>query len=138
LNMSIRALHGKATTERLSLAASERLLLLERLVQRGLAVFDGRAHLLARWLHTPLAELAYRPEQHSGIEPNALGSLLDMGSFDQPTEFTIQPGINLPSHLSYPDESSVVAQSPLAVLDTVSGFSLAEDVLGRIAWGIAG
>ncbi|WP_345244257.1 hypothetical protein [Nibrella saemangeumensis] len=34
--------------------------------------------------------------------------------------------------------SAQVPQSPSAVLDTVSGFSLAEDVLGRIEWGIGG
>ena len=138
LNMSIRGLHGKATTERLSLAASERLLLLERLVQRGLAVFDGRADLLARWLRTPLAELAYRPGQYLGVEVSAPSSLLDMGSFDQPIEPITQPSVRPPTPPLYHDEPSVVAQSPLAVLDTVSGFSLAEDVLGRTEWGIVG
>ncbi|MBD2757695.1 antitoxin Xre-like helix-turn-helix domain-containing protein [Spirosoma validum] len=136
LNMSIRGLHGKATATRLSLAASERLLLLERLVQRGLSVFDGRADLLVRWLRTPLAELAYRPETDLNLELIAPGSLRDMGSFSQPIEQTTQPAIKeTPLALS---NDSVVAQSPLAVLDTVSGFSLAEDVLGRIEWGLVG
>lgn len=136
LNMSIRGLHGKATATRLSLAASERLLLLERLVQRGLAVFDQRADLLARWLRTPLAELAYRPETDLNLELIAPSSLRDMGSFSQPIEQTTQPAIKgTPLALS---NDSLVAQSPLAVLDTVSGFSLAEDVLGRIEWGLVG
>ncbi len=134
LNMSIRGLHGKATAARLSLAASERLLLLERLVQRGLAVFDGRAELLARWLRTPLAELAYRPETDLSLEVTSPSSLQDMGSFTQP----VQPASKATTPALYKNEFSVVAQSPLAVLDTVSGFSLAEDVLGRIEWGIAG
>ncbi|MFD2937685.1 antitoxin Xre-like helix-turn-helix domain-containing protein [Spirosoma flavum] len=134
LNMSIRGLHGKATVARLSLAASERLLLLERLVQRGLAVFDGRVELLARWLRTPLAELAYRPETDLSLQVITPGSLRGMGSFTQP----VQPASKTTTPSLSNDELSVVAQSPLAVLDTVSGFSLAEDVLGRIEWGIAG
>lgn len=134
LNMSIRGLHGKATATRLSLAASERLLLLERLVQRGLAVFDGRADLLARWLRTPLAELAYRPATERSFEGMAPGPLQNMGSFHQP----VGPVISAKSSIEYTTEPSVIAQSPLAVLDTVSGFSLAEDVLGRIEWGLVG
>ena len=134
LNMSIRGLHGKATATRLSLAASERLLLLERLAQRGLAVFDGRADLLARWLRTPLAELAYRPETYLSLEVTFPSSLREMGSFNQPVE----PASKATSSTLNNDEFSVVAQSPLAVLDTVSGFSLAEDVLGRIEWGLVG
>ena len=86
LNMSIRGLHGKTTATRLSLDASERLLLLERLIQRGLAVFDGQADLLARWLRTPLAELAYRPEPDLSLELIAPSSLRAMGSFSQPIE----------------------------------------------------
>ncbi|MFD1141192.1 antitoxin Xre-like helix-turn-helix domain-containing protein [Larkinella insperata] len=138
LNMSIRGLHGKATATRLSLAASERLLLLERLVQRGLAVFDGRADLLARWLRTPLAELAYRPETDLSLEGIAPGALRDMGSFKQPVESAAPPAIKATSPTLGTQEHSVVAQSPLAVLDTVSGFSLAEDVLGRLEWGLVG
>lgn len=134
LNMSIRGLHGKATATRLSLAASERLLLLERLVQRGLAVFDGRADLLARWLRTPLAELAYRPETDRSLDGMAPGTLQNMGSFHQPVE----PFVSAMPPTEYTNEPSVIAQSPLAVLDTVSGFSLAEDVLGRIEWGLVG
>jgi uncharacterized protein (DUF2384 family) len=136
LNMSIRGLHGKATATRLSLAASERLLLLERLVQRGLAIFDGRADLLARWLRTPLAELSYRPQSDLSSELITPHSLQDMGSFNQPTVHTTQPVTKETSPAL--DNDTVVAQSPLAVLDTVSGFSLAEDVLGRIEWGLVG
>lgn len=134
LNMSIRGLHGKATATRLSLAASERLLLLERLVQRGLAVFDGRSDLLTRWLRTPLAELAYRPETDCSLEGMAPAPLQNMGSFHQP----VGPVVSAMPPTEYTNEPSVIAQSPLAVLDTVSGFSLAEDVLGRIEWGLVG
>ncbi|MDQ1090092.1 antitoxin Xre-like helix-turn-helix domain-containing protein [Siphonobacter sp. SORGH_AS_1065] len=123
LNMSVRSLHGKMDSERLSLAASERLLLLERLINHALHTFDGRAELVNRWLHTPLAELSYSEERVSEASP-----LQAMGSFQQPsTTYT-------PTEKTSDD----VPQSPLAILDTVSGFSLAEDVLGRIEWGILG
>ncbi len=123
LNMSVRSLHGKMDSERLSLAASERLLLLERLIKRALQVFDGRAELVTRWLHTPLSELTYDEE-----EPTQPLSLQSMGSFQEPTE----------RYTPTPAEQDFYPQSPLAILDTVSGFSLAEDVLGRIEWGIVG
>lgn len=136
LNMSVRALHGKADSELLSLSASERLLLLERLVQHGLSVFDGRADLLSRWLRTPLPELAYRDEADERNESSNPASVRTMGSFNQPAGHYQAPR---PTG-STDDEAtdSVVPQSPLAVLDTVSGFSLAEDVLGRIEWGLVG
>ncbi len=130
LNMSVRSLHGKAATERLSPATSERLLLLERLVQHGLSVFDGRADMLARWLRTPLAELAYR-DGADDATPATTFSVRDMGSFSETEQIR-------PETVQIESPTGLVLQSPLAVLDTVSGFSLAEDVLGRIEWGIIG
>lgn len=134
LNMSVRGLHGKAATDFLSLAASERLLLLERLVQHGLSVFGNRADLLGHWLRTPLAELAYREgiDNSADADTGSPPAVREMGSFSEPA---VPYGLT-PQKM---DASSVIVpQSPLAVLDTVSGFSLADDVLGRIEWGIAG
>lgn len=127
LNMSVRSLHGKANSERLNLASSERLLLLERLIQHGLAVFDGKADLLNRWLHTPLAELAYRAGGDEAPQPFAVRQA---GSF-------APPGHEVPV-AQRAARKAPEAQTPLAVLDTVVGFSLAEDVLGRIEWGLVG
>ncbi|RYD21883.1 MAG: hypothetical protein EOP69_00635 [Spirochaetia bacterium] len=137
LNMSVRSLHGKSDTELLTLAASERLLLLERLVQHGLAVFDGRADVLARWLHTPLNELAYR---EGALEDNDQPTpLRDMGSFTDPTQRGNTGEVKPTESAADPSTlAPLIPQSPIAVLDTVSGFSLAEDVLGRIEWGIVG
>jgi len=130
LNMSIRGLHGKQANELLTLAASERLLLFERLIRHGLTVFDGRADLLSRWLHTPLNELGYN-EVAEARQPT---SVREMGSFQEPMPtYEGSPALTGTETLE-----SVVPQSPLAVLDTVSGFSLVEDVLGRIEWGIVG
>jgi hypothetical protein len=136
LNMSVRGLHGKADSELLTLAASERLLLLERLVQHGLSVFDGRANLLSRWLRTPLVELAYREETDGAGESFPVVALRTIGRFSEPSG---HGDVYRPAGSAEADSpSALVPQSPLAVLDTVSGFSLAEDVLGRIEWGIAG
>ena len=57
LNISERTLHRLRPEARLDNNASERLLLLESLLQHGLDVFDGRADVLGRWLRVPLAEL---------------------------------------------------------------------------------
>ena len=132
LNMSVRSLHGKSPTEPLTLAAGERLLLFEALVRHGLTVFDGRADLLSRWLRTPLAELA---DSEKSDEDQPPVSVRQLGSFDQPVDAPINRYAGRMS-----DEASQSfsrpPQSPLLMLDTVSGFSLAEDVLGSIEWGL--
>ncbi|GAA4404002.1 hypothetical protein GCM10023187_20640 [Nibrella viscosa] len=133
LNMSIRSLHSKAAHEPLALAAGERLLLLEQLIQHGLSVFNGRADLLARWLHTPLMELAYRQGGDRIPEPVPVRSLGQFGEPDAASENLLRSPVTDAN-----TDSTLVPQSPIAVLDTVSGFSLAEDVLGRIEWGIVG
>jgi len=134
LGMSVRSLHGKSGADALTLAASERLLLLERLIQHGLVVFDGRADLLSRWLHTPLHELGYRDAPTESTESAPAISLHDMGSFEEP-----KPAYErLYTAAVSETQAAVIPQSPLVVLDTVSGFSLVDDVLGRIEWGIAG
>ncbi len=133
LNMSVRSLHGKSDNQALTLAAGERLLLLEGLLKRALSIFDGRTDLVNRWLHTPLDELAYSEETPKHTP--AL-STRRFGSFEPPTDRThrvTKPATSNDSRLA-----GGIAQSPLAVLDTVSGFSLADDVLGRIEWGIIG
>lgn len=134
LGMSVRSLHGKSGVDSLTLAASERLLLLERLIQHGLAVFDGRADLLSRWLHTPLHELGYREAPTETAEPMPPIPIHDMGSFKEPTPIYERSS---PATVTA-TQPVVVPQSPLVVLDTVSGFSVVDDVLGRIEWGIAG
>ena len=132
LNMSVRSLHGKPPTEALTLAAGERLLLFEALVRHGLSVFDGRADLLSRWLRTPLAELANSEKRDEDYPPV---SVRQLGSFTQPVEAPA-PGSTDPVSGEDTQSLSNPPQSPLSVLDTVSGFSLAEDVLGRIEWGL--
>ncbi len=86
LNLSERTLHRIQPDARLDSNASERLLLLEALIQHGLDVFDERAEVLGRWLRVPLPELR--------------------------------------------------RQTPIALLDTVTGFGMVHTVLGRIEHGI--
>jgi len=86
LNLSERTLHRISPDARLDLNASERLLLLETLIQHGLEVFDGRSEVLGRWLRVPLPELR--------------------------------------------------RQTPVSLLDTVTGFGMVHAVLGRIEHGI--
>lgn len=57
LSLSERTLHRLRPEAVLDSNASERLLLLEGLLQHGLEVFDGRADVLGRWLRVPLLEL---------------------------------------------------------------------------------
>lgn len=88
LGLSTSYLHRLQPQQRMSQEASERLLLLENLLQHGLDTFEGRAHTVLNWLRTPLAEL---------------------------------------------DD-----QTPLQTLDTVTGFTLVDRVLGRLDHGIFG
>ncbi|QKZ15678.1 DUF2384 domain-containing protein [Spirosoma sp. KUDC1026] len=131
LGMSVRGLHGKQVDELLTLSASERLLLLERLLRHGLAVFDGRSDLLSRWLRTPLQELGYH---EIPVEFQQFTSVRDMGDFQEPKPTYERTSTSVAAETTTP----IIPQSPLAVLDTVSGFSLVDDVLGRIEWGIVG
>lgn len=131
LNMAIRTLQDKKATHVLSTDASERLLLLEQLLQHGLAVFDGNREALAKWLRTPLAELSIRDEPLSIKETTCLtrqmgrfGNSFDLGAtLEKDRQRTSQAPIPTP-------------QTPLEILDTISGFKLAENVLGRIETGV--
>ncbi len=57
LNMSIRNLHRLKPDNRLSRDASERLLLLNNVVQHGLEVFENDAETVGGWLRAPIREL---------------------------------------------------------------------------------
>ena len=52
LNLSERSLHRQAADAMLDSNKTERLLLLEQLIEHGLAIFDDRADVLTRWLRS--------------------------------------------------------------------------------------
>ncbi|GAA4413960.1 DUF2384 domain-containing protein [Nibrella viscosa] len=57
LGLSTSYLHRLKTDQRISQDASERLLLLENLLQHALDTFEGRPATVVNWLRTPLREL---------------------------------------------------------------------------------
>ncbi|MVM28686.1 DUF2384 domain-containing protein [Spirosoma sp. HMF4905] len=88
LGISPSYLHRLKIDQRMSQDASERLLLLENLLQHALDTFEGRATIVMGWLRSSLRELDF--------------------------------------------------QTPLQTLDTVTGYTLVDRVLGRIDHGIFG
>lgn len=88
IGLSASYLHRLKTQQRISQEASERLSLLENLLQHALDTFDGQPTTVLGWLRSPLRELEF--------------------------------------------------QSPLQTLDTVTGYTLVDRVLGRIDHGIFG
>lgn len=86
LGMTPRNLHRLTNDQRLSIDASERLLLLKNILVHALDTFDTKSHVVLQWLRTPLSELNN--------------------------------------------------QSPIQMMDTVTGFSLVNDVLGRLDYGL--
>jgi len=130
LNMSIRSFHAKRPAELLASDAAERLLLFHHIVQRGLAVFDANSVLFTDWLRTPLDELALNPRLS---EPQVGVSTRQMGRFEGPFDLAKQSEEDRNRSGQMPRPAP---QTPLEVLDTVSGFKLVENVLGRIETGV--
>ncbi|MBO0936785.1 DUF2384 domain-containing protein [Fibrella sp. HMF5335] len=60
LGLSASYLHRLKTDQRISQDASERLLLLENLLQHALDTFEGKASTVLDWLRGPLRELDYQ------------------------------------------------------------------------------
>lgn len=60
LGLSTSYLHRLKPDQRISQDASERLLLLENLVQHALDTFEGKSSTVLNWLRSPLRELEYQ------------------------------------------------------------------------------
>lgn len=123
----------------LSVPLSERLLLLEKLFQHGLAVFDGKRDAFFEWLRTPLAELATpelgfaapdtsympRPIQEMGTKeapPDLVGAATARRTRLQQRPATASEGLTYPT--------------PLSLLDTITGYKLVDNVFIRIEAGV--
>ena len=131
LGVSVRSLHGKAATDLLPQSAGERLLLLEQLIDHALAVFDGQMALVSAWLRVPLAELAIREGEPVLSFPTT--STRDMGRFDEPFALA-ETAVH--DRQRTQQQPMPHWQTPLGVLDTVLGYTLVNNVLGRIEAGV--
>ena len=131
LGVSVRSLHGKTGGSLLPQSAGERLLLLEQLIDHASSVFDGRTELVTAWLRTPLAELAIREGELHTVPKTV--STRDMGRFDEP--FALAETARQDRQRTQ-NEPLPVPQTPLDALDTVLGYTLVNNVLGRIESGV--
>ncbi len=124
----------------LSVPLSERLLLLEKLFQHGLNVFDGHQQGFYSWLRTPLAELA-TPEVGfaSPVTSYIPPPIIEMGTKQGPTDLSVaakarrerlatQKAISAGPLPAYP--------TPLSLLDTITGCKLVDNVFTRIEFGV--
>jgi len=129
LGISTRTLHIKSGNDLLSPEAGERLLLFKKLLQHGMAIFEDE-RMLANWLRTSLYELAIPTGNTTPFIPRLLA---EMGQLDRPFPLA---GATAGQNLQSDPNNLAIPQSPLDVLDTISGFELVHQVLGRIEWGI--
>lgn len=124
----------------LSVPLSERLLLLEKLFQHGLAVFDGHREGFYTWLRTPLAELA-TPEV--GFAPPATDyiprPMAEMGTKQGPIDLSMAANSRrerLASTKVVSGEPGLLFPTPLSLLDTITGCKLVDNVFTRIESGV--
>lgn len=124
----------------LSVPLSERLLLLEKLLQHGLTVFDNHPPAFYEWLRTPLAELA-TPEL--GFAPPSTPyqprPIAEMGTRQAPPDLSAAAAARRKRLSARPVTDSPTAPSyptPLSLLDTVTGYQLVDNVFTRIEAGV--
>ncbi len=126
----------------LSVPLSERLLLLQRLFEHGLTVFDGHVDLLSNWLRTPLAELAVttanRSEAHSETPPTTYTpqSMAELGTKEGPTDLAGAAKRRRERLAHRAQEPSVPYPTPFSLLDTITGCRLVDNVFTRIEAGV--
>lgn len=123
----------------LSVPLSERLLLLEKLFQHGLDVFDGRREAFFQWLRTPLAELA-TPEVGfaAPATPYSPRAIQEMGTKESPPDLT-QAAASRRTRLQQAPATAAQPSSfptPLSLLDTITGYKLVDNVFIRIEAGV--
>ena len=122
----------------LSVPMSERLLILEKLFQHGLAVFDANRPVLDAWLRTPLAELA-TPESGfaAPLTDYVSRPVAEMGSTDMPADLLSAATARRNKLVSNVPADSVIAYpTPLSLLDTITGCKLVDNVFTRIEAGV--
>ena len=136
IGLTERALF-KSTQSDFSILISEHLLLLKQVFSHGLTIFDHNKKAFAKWLRTPLPELA---TPQTGYFPTPLPTsprpLTEMSSTKGPYDLieaanqrqrTVQPEPTTPQQ-PYP--------TPLSLLNTSTGIGLVDDVFTRIEAGV--
>ncbi|GHB86691.1 antitoxin Xre-like helix-turn-helix domain-containing protein [Persicitalea jodogahamensis] len=123
----------------LSVPLSERLLLLEKLFQHGLAVFDGRREAFFQWLRAPLAELA-TPEVGFAAPSTPYSSppIREMGTKDSPPDLTNAAAARRTRLQQRPAAATQPPSypTPLSLLDTITGYKLVDNVFIRMEAGV--
>lgn len=123
----------------LSVPLSERLLLLEKLFQHGLAVFDGRREAFFQWLRTPLAELA-TPELGFAVPATIYSPrpIQEMGTKESPPDLTKAAAARRIRVQQRPATATQAPSfpTPLSLLDTITGYKLVDNVFIRIETGV--
>lgn len=123
----------------LSVPLSERLLLLEKLFQHGLSVFDGGREAFFQWLRTPLAELATPEVGFAGpattYRPRPIQ---EMGTKESPPDLTQAANARRTRLQQRPatDSEPQPYPTPLSLLDTITGYKLVDNVFIRIEAGV--
>jgi uncharacterized protein (DUF2384 family) len=127
----------------LSVPLSERLLLLEKLLYHGLAVFDGNQPVFNEWLRTPLPELATPELGFAG--PTVAYTPLplhEMGTKEAPPRLmaaAVARRERLAQQAVTPAQQAVtplIYPTPLSLLDTITGCKLVDNVFTRIEAGV--
>ena len=123
----------------LSVPLSERLLLLEKLFQHGLAVFDDKREAFFEWLRTPLAELA-TPELGFAAPTTSYTPrpIQEMGTKGAPPDL-INAATARRTRLQQRPATAREEQTyptPLSLLDTITGYKLVDNAFIRIEAGV--
>ncbi|WP_040005848.1 hypothetical protein [Fibrisoma limi] len=121
----------------LSVPLSERLLILEKLFEHGLAVFDGQQIPFQDWLRTPLAELATPEVGFPGPTAAYTPIPIDqMGTKQGPVSLSAAASTRRQRAAQAPKESGRSFPTPLSLLDTITGCKLVDNVFIRIEAGV--
>lgn len=139
LGVTERNLYNQHQGE-LSVPLSERLLLLEKLFQHGLEVFDGHREGFYTWLRTPLAELA-TPEVGFAAPSSTYipRPIAEMGTTQGPVDLASAAQarrVRLANENLSALESTPSYPTPLSLLDTITGCKLVDNVFTRIEAGV--
>lgn len=138
LGVTERSLYNQRQAD-LSVPLSERLLLLEKIIEHGLSVFDNQIQVFHHWLRTPLPELATPETGFAAPENNvAPRPIAEMGTKTAPPDLltAAQARRVRLNKRPMPTDSGRNYPTPLSLLDTITGCKLVDNVFTRIEAGV--